>query len=301
MKEEISPALWQELKKLGRELTPDELRQRGVKRLITIRTSAVSLGIERAINRTILERTIGRADPEELRTFTTAASAEFASRLRDGDERRAAPGHARAENGHDYAEHLPGFGELLEQHRLDLHAELETVHAELNERRGFAEQQESPALWPMDAERADDLRLRVQARLLPIFERLPAGNPPLRSVVADLLALFGEERAVALAELRRENDADLAQLERRLAKLIVSVEHTESLLAHIGQESKSRGLASAYREVQGLDSGEGPDSSARDLERRREMLDEIFRANVELQHGLEGPTQVVKEGGPFAG
>jgi hypothetical protein len=269
MKEEINPALWQELKKHGREMTPEELRQRGVKRVVSIRTSEISRSIERAINRTILERTIGRTDPEELRAFSSAASAEFAAEFQ-GEEHR-------------------GLGEVIQQHRRELQAELEAVHQDLNERRGFVEQQEDPDRWPVPAERLDELRLRVQARLLPIFERLPAGSPPLRTVVADLLEVFAEERASAMAEQHRETDADTLRLERRIAKLVASLEHTEIVLDRLTRESKSAGRASAYREVQGLD------PHAADAERRHSVLNEVFHANVDLQ------TSVVKERAPANG
>lgn len=258
MKEEINPALWQELKKLGRESSPEDLRQRGIKRLISILTSQVSLGIDRAINRTILERTLSPLDADELRSFTAAASAEFVASLHEEDR--------------------AGFAELLEQHRHDLQAELAAVQEDLNEHRGFVEQQEDPERWPMDAERAEDLRLRVQSRLLPI---LPTGGPLLRAVVADLLELFTEERAAALAEQRRETDADSARLQRRIAKLIASLEHIEATLARWSREPESGGRASGHREVRELVAADPQPA------RRQGALEQIYRANVELQHHID--------------
>jgi hypothetical protein len=264
-------ALWQELKKLGRELTPEELRQRGVRRVVSISTSKLSISIGRAINRTLIDRTLGEVELTEQRSLVSAARGELVDELR--------------------REEFHGSRAQIQQQRRDVQAELQNLRAASAGRRGLAEDQERAQRAAVDSERWNELRLGIQARLLPIFERLPPGSPALRSVVADLLAMFEQEHAAGRAEVRREADAEPAQLERRIAKLLGGLERTEAARERVTHERRQSGRASAYREVQGLAGDDGETAE------RKALLDEIFRANVELRD------QVVKEpeapaGGP---
>lgn len=171
----------------------------------------------------------------------------------------------------------------LEEHRADVHDELSRLRATLVARRGFVEDQVKPAAWPVDPERWHTLRLRVQARLAEFAEQKGAEAPPSRLVAADLLDLFAKERAASLAELRRRSDFEVGQLERRLARLDASLEEAGELLAAVRNLPQlETGLASHYREVAGLDDG------ARQRERKTSILQQIFRANCELQERL-GP------------
>ncbi|MEO6710769.1 MAG: hypothetical protein ABI054_09835, partial [Planctomycetota bacterium] len=83
MKREANSALLQELRKLGRSTTTDELRSRGVHAVVSIGSREISILIERAINRTLMERTIGPLHPDELRTLVDGAQAEFNSQVHD--------------------------------------------------------------------------------------------------------------------------------------------------------------------------------------------------------------------------
>lgn len=71
---------------------------------------------------------------------------------------------------------------------------------------------------------------------------------------------------------------EIEQLHRRIAKLNASLETTEQEIARLrSMKSVDDGVASVYRDVQGLDDG---DSRA---EIKKELMSEIFRANMDLQ------------------
>ena len=77
-------------------------------------------------------------------------------------------------------------------------------------------------------------------------------------------------------------DRRLELLERRLTKLSDSLSSTERTLSKIAQAgAPDEGIASIYREVQGISEDE-PDS-----ERKREMMSQIFQANLDLHERTE--------------
>jgi hypothetical protein len=78
----------------------------------------------------------------------------------------------------------------------------------------------------------------------------------------------------------------MSRLERRIAKLVASLEHTELVLDRVAKAGNEAGRASGHREVEGLDPG------APEVEIRRGMLAQIFRANVELKDRVELQDQV---------
>jgi diguanylate cyclase (GGDEF)-like protein len=81
-----------------------------------------------------------------------------------------------------------------------------------------------------------------------------------------------------LAEERRKNEV----LERRIAKLVTQLGVTEEQLKRIAQmKNVDLGIASVYREVQGLGSGESQ------AKRKREMMQEIFTANFQMKREIE--------------
>jgi len=99
--------------------------------------------------------------------------------------------------------------------------------------------------------------------------------------LTQLLFRLQDERAPVahgeLAEEKRKNDI----LERRIAKLVAQLGVTESELKRIAQlKNVDLGIASIYREVQGL----GPESQ---LQRKREMMKEIFTANFHMKREIE--------------
>ena len=76
----LNQALTDVVRRWARPTTPEELAQRGVARLRSVSLSRVANLIEKAVNRTLLARTIGDPGDSE-RGFSQAARAEFVRML----------------------------------------------------------------------------------------------------------------------------------------------------------------------------------------------------------------------------
>jgi len=244
----INAALDDALREMGRPTTPEDLARRGVKRVRSVGMREVSLLIERAVNRTLVERTLSVA-PREVEALVDAAQGEFTRQLKGLTD-------------------LADSRELVERHRSEWRQNLDELRRRVAERRGFLEQRE-----PIDPRAEREYAARVEARLA------DAVAPERRDeLVRALTALHGEALARALDGRRREHDAELSRLERRLEKLVASLEGAERALERAAStRAADLGVESIYRSVQGLPSGE----RAREL--KSALMASIFEANLELR------------------
>ncbi|QDV07160.1 putative diguanylate cyclase YedQ [Planctomycetes bacterium Poly30] len=136
--------------------------------------------------------------------------------------------------------------ESLVQGGADLEVAAETVAEEIIDRAVDAARQD----WEKELAEANAEVVRLSAESL----KSPAGSPD--------------------EDLRRE----VEQLHRRIAKLTGSLEMTEQEIARLRKlKNVDDGVASLYRDVQGL--GDGDARS----EVKKELMGEIFRANMHLQ------------------
>jgi diguanylate cyclase (GGDEF)-like protein len=138
----------------------------------------------------------------------------------------------------------------------------------------------SPALLERPEDRAFAEQMRAQLDL--------AGFPPgadgarLREQAIDC-ALRGihEERRRSIERQMRENEGEIDNLRRRVAKLNSSLRATEEELSRVmAVKNIDPGVASIYRTVQGLS------VDAANAQARLEMLTQIFQANVALRKDL---------------
>ena len=262
-KAELNPAFEAALQELGRTTTPEDLRRRGVRSVTSIGKADVARLIEISVNRTLLARTLGGLSDEERRFVIDAAGEAFSGDVRTMQD-------------------LASSRATIQRDRRDIQDELERLKRELapgeagdgdEAAAGFEELRERDA-----ARRLRSLRLRVQARLLPVFDRLPPGGPTLRATVLELMAVFAQEHEQALARERDSMAARVDQLERRIGKLMRSLEETETVLARVaGMKDLEQGIESIYRTVQGLSPADA------DQERKLDMMRTIFEANLELR------------------
>lgn len=232
--------LAQGLLRLAKSTTPHELEARGVRRVHSIGMREVSQLIEAAVNRTLLARTIEVGD-EDIAPLVEQAGATLA--------------------------------ELLSSHKA-----LSTSRGELAARRAELDAE----LAELKRERSGGAGVRVQRHDLPRFDAL------LRETLAPL---FKTERAATVARTRvlealrlartdgpDERDQSIELLERRVRKLVESLESAERALAGLrALGAEDPGLSSIYREVQGLESGAG------DARAKGQMLQKLFEANLELR------------------
>jgi hypothetical protein len=92
------------------------------------------------------------------------------------------------------------------------------------------------------------------------------------------LVLLEEARRRAAAAQNRERDSQVDRLERRVTKLVESLEATEKSLKEVAaMKNIDLGIASLYRVVQGL-----PEQEANRV-LKQQMMEIIFKANLDIQ------------------
>lgn len=253
----MNDALVDALRELGESATPEELRASGITRVRRVSREMVSKLIEKAVNRTLMERTIGVPDPE-LRELIQHAHDEFNRILGQQDE-------------------IDRTRERIGEQRSALKEELAKIRAELADRRQFLEQRQSRDRAVVEQEENDAL----SARIRDAFSKLAALPPEVRRLEREVLvrALEGLEtaRASALDAGRAESGQRVQELERRIAKLVGSLEQTEQALRRVAKAQQGDGgLESIYRTVQGLDPGDPSE------EAKKQLMRAIFEKNLEL-------------------
>jgi hypothetical protein len=257
----INPALDDALREMGRATTPADLERRGVKRLRAVGMREVSLLIERAVNRTLVERTL--AVPHEVvEDLVAGAQAEFLKQLKGLTD-------------------LTDSRELVERHKREWRQSLAELRLRVAERRGFLEQLRAAGPDP-----------RAEREFAALAERQIGGElDPVRraELVARLTALHLRGLKQEADDLRREHDMELVLLERRLEKLVASLEGVELALERAAAtRAADLGIESIYKSVQGLPSAE----RAREL--KSALMASIFEANLELRRQVSpGPSPAV--------
>jgi hypothetical protein len=249
----LNEALIEALRELGDSATPEELRAQGVRRVRRVRREMLSLLIEKAVNRTLMERTLG-VGQEELVELVRRAQDEFNHMLGQQDE-------------------IDRAREQIGARRIALRDELARIRTE------FAARGEDRARRRREIEREEDELLAAGLRAA--FARLERLPPEVRRLEREVLSRAMESlevaRASALMAGRQESTEIVGELERRVAKLVQSLEASEQALARVGPLLKlESGLESIYRTVQGL---QGADPS---VEAKKELMRAIFEKNLEL-------------------
>ena len=254
-KSEWNKALSEAVREFGRPSTPSELVERGVQNLRCVSTGDVALMIEKAVNRTLMERTLG-VGAHEMGALIDEAQASILGLLQGAKEVEESR------------------GTLLHQ-REDLQHELDSMREERHGRpaaRELALQLEREA---KDTERK--LRVAIRAAFETLDWRQPVVARAEDHVIADVLAIFASLRSRDV-ELIHARDDQIDRLERRVAKLVLSLETTERTLNRVAaMKNIDLGIASLFRVVQGL----SPEDENALL--KKQMMELIFKANVELQ------------------
>lgn len=126
---------------------------------------------------------------------------------------------------------------------------------------------------------AEDQRRRPSLTRAEVAEEAPVTR------VDDVDDVTSEDLLQQLAStLSEKHRQEVEHLERRIAKLMRSLEQTEEeLAAWVQRKSVDGGVPSAYRRVQGLGAAE------KDRALKLELLEQIAKANVELRDRLRQP------------
>jgi len=115
-------------------------------------------------------------------------------------------------------------------------------------------------------------------RMREVFASMGVELPDFGGQEQEVLQLAARKLQEARAREAARHRGQIDVLERRLGKLAEALQVTEGELRRaLAVKGLDPGMASVYRTVQGLGSGET------DLELKREMMEKIFEANLELR------------------
>jgi len=247
----LNEALSQAVRDFGNPMTPQELEDRGVQRLRYVSLAQVSEMIEKAVNRTIMERTIGGMS-SDLGVLAERAQEGLLGLLRGVEEVEASRG-------------------AIEQSRSEIMIELAGM------RRDRDAGLKIPSADPDDPTVQKMLAL-VHASIAKLGPKTTESLAVERELSERATVLLEEMRRRASAAMIRQRDDHVDKLERRVSKLVRSLEETELALKRLAaMKDFDPGIASLYKAVQGL----SPEETNRAL--KKEMMELIFKANVQLQ------------------
>ncbi|MEZ6013954.1 MAG: hypothetical protein R3F49_02465 [Planctomycetota bacterium] len=249
LNEELTDAV----RRWGRPTTPRELAARGVQRLHSISLSRVAALLEKAVNRTLIRRTL-EGLPDDALSLSSSAREEFVRLALGTDASEAARINERASST------LVRLRGELARRRAALEVEAEVPHAVHDLRQTGAALERVRELFALHGGDRE-VPLALERDVLRVVE----------GAFDDLLA---REREARQREHRRE--ADL--LERRVAKLQALLVQSESELQRArGARGAEVGVPSMYDTVQGL-SEDDPSHESKGA-----LLSAIFVANLELR------------------
>jgi exonuclease VII large subunit len=250
----------------------DKLKKDGVRSVTVLDWSRIDQLIAKAVDEALKKRGV-ELPPDALASVNQQAREAFARLLEQRDQWRDS-------------------AQTLEQQKNELEANLNRLVTELDTARSQLDREKTHRVTDADVAvsraRMDSFALRLKDGLVDLFKGSPAGaSPELARAAAELAEhLLADEKARALADAKRDQDARIDLLERRIAKLNGMLENSDRLVERLkAAKTIDPGIESEFREVQGLsvaDSNAGA---------KRGLLEQIFKLNVELREaiGKESP------------
>lgn len=235
------------MRRLAFSTSVDQLKKRGVKNVNVVGLDRIVQLIEEAVHRSLKHRLL----VGDRMAVADATKEEFLRLLRTNEELQQHK--ARAE------EEAESLRLELTRLRQDLAAKL--AMAEASQRADYVEQ---------------DRRI---SELIGAAIADAGGGDALESRVLELVMhVVQSERRVSEAAQEAVRDRDVSLLQRRIEKLSSSLESTERQLREVSSRKEvDSGIASVYREVQGLSEEDNQ------FGKKKELMAGIFAANLQLQ------------------
>lgn len=259
----LRDSLKQAVKQMAFRTSLDDLKKKGVSQVNVLGIDRIIQLIDEAVHRSLKSRLVG----VEREAVADATKNEFLRLLRSKED----------------LEREKGELERLKERAED---EVDTLRREL-------EQQRQALQLRLQQ---DDLELQaryvgedaaIAAKVVEVLRAATGGGGELKmtalqdtvlELVMDLVADERRGAEVARAALR---DREVDVLQRRITKLNESLAQTEQRFKEVAaMKNIDAGISSVYREVQGL-SGD-----AAEVGRKKELMAEIFKANLRLQKSI---------------
>ncbi|MCB9879733.1 MAG: hypothetical protein H6835_19230 [Planctomycetes bacterium] len=242
----------------------DKLKKKGVQQVNVLGIDRIIALIEAAVHRSLKSRLL-TTDREAV---ADATKAEFLRLLRSNED-------------------LQRQKSEVEQARERAEEEIDAMRLELGEKqRALQIKLEEDALVLASRYQGEDFAI---AQKVAAVVQAVAKDPEvtaqqleakLMEVVMDVVS--GEREAAETAR-KALQDREVHNLQRRIKKLTDTLSVTEQRLQHVSAlKSVDGGISSVYREVQGLDGGDAQAG------KKKELMAEIFKANLMLRKGGKG-------------
>jgi hypothetical protein len=247
------------VRKMSFRTSLESLRKKGVQQVNVLGLDRIIALVEAAMHKSLKSRLFG----VEREAVADATKAEFLRLLRTNEDlqRQKTEVERAREQAEEELDHLRR--ELTQQQQaLRVRLEQDTV-AEANRYEG-----ENAAIAKKVADVVQSLANDGPASASAVEQRL-------MELVMDVVSA---ERQSAEGARRALRDREVDNLQRRINKLNESLVATEHKLQQVAaMKNIEAGISSIYREVQGLDSGDAQAG------KKKELMGEIFRANLRLQ------------------
>ena len=249
------------LRKMSYSTSVDQLRRRGVRQVNVLGLDRVVSLVEQAVYHSLRHRLIGL----DRKQVADATKAEFIRLLQTNQ---------KLNKDRQKLEHVKRRSEEEVHHlRRELAQQRKTLRTKLDE----AASRQKEAVENDDnviAERLETLFDAVASHRTVNLEKLQT------QVTDTVLEMVATERHEAISVREELHNREVDLLQRRIAKVNQALGDTERQLTEsMGRRPVDDGVASRYREVQGLSADEA------DYQRKKELVYEIFRANLALQKG----------------
>ncbi|MBI3818507.1 MAG: hypothetical protein HY286_07445 [Planctomycetes bacterium] len=243
--------------KEGRDASVSDLKRQGVDKVTLLGADQLAVLIEKSLDRALEHRVLELSEPEKA-ALLDRAQKEFET--------------LRAE-----LHGLEGETDKKRRELTDLESQLSGLHKDFASA-GASLDAEIMAAARMDAARMPEPDIAVLYSV--ILQAGITNTAQAERAARAVVEYLRRERDAAEARAAIEHRARVELLERRLAKLNETLARTEFELEHALQNSnREEGMASIFKTVQGLR------ESAKDFERKRALLSELFQKNLVLQKG----------------
>ncbi len=258
---DLRKSLRDALRKLSYSTSVDQLRRRGVRQVNVLGLDRVVSLVQQAVYNSLRHRLMGL----DRKQVADATKAEFLRLLQTNQK-------------------LTRDRQRLQEVKLRAEEEAKQLRQELAEqRRVLRKKLDEAAARRQDQSRGDDsaIVLRVKELFGAVTSHPDVDREELQKRVLNMvLDVVKFERQIAIEAKEELHSREVDLLQRRIAKVNQALGETERQLSEtVRARPVEEGVSSVYREIQGL----SPDDT--NYQRKKELVYEIFRANLELQKG----------------
>lgn len=242
----------------------DKLKKKGVQNVNVLGIDRIISLIEAAVHRSLKTRLVGI----EREAVAESTKAEFLRLLRSNED-------------------LQREKSQVEQARERAEEEIDLMRRELSEKRSALKvklEQDAVEL----ATRYDGENAEIAKKVAAVVGSLAdAGEDDQDSVQGRLMELVMDivsgEREQADSARKALQDREVGNLQRRIKKLNETLVSTEKRLNQVSaMKTVDEGISSIYRDVQGLDESDAQAG------KKKELMADIFKANLKLQKRNKG-------------